>query len=93
MNSGTAEERHGKRGKSRGTHGTSSEPVLYFVLLKSGVKIAGFIRIGRKLRICTEIYAAVDQSFMELASGLQRFQLVNSMQDFLDPHHYEGRVG
>jgi hypothetical protein len=61
--------------------------------LKSGVKIAGFIRIGRKLRICTEIYAAVDQSFMELASGLQRFQLVNSMQDFLGPHHYEGRVG
>jgi hypothetical protein len=57
------------------------------------VKIAGFIRIGRKLRICTEIYAAVDQSFMELASGLQRFQLVNSMQDFLGPHHYEGRVG
>ena len=64
-----------------------------FCLLKSGVKIDGFVRIGRKLRICTEIYAAVDQSFIELASGLQRFQLVNSMQDFLSPHHYEGRVG
>ena len=63
------------------------------VILKSGVKIEGFIRIGRKLRICTKIYAAVDQSFMELASGLQRFQLVNSMQDFLSPHRYEGRVG
>jgi hypothetical protein len=49
--------------------------------------------IGRKLRICTEIYAAVDQSLMELGSGLQRFQLVNSMQDFLNPHLYEGRVG
>jgi hypothetical protein len=61
--------------------------------LKSGVKIEGFIRIGRKLRIGTEIYAAVDQSFIELASGLQRFQLVNSMQDFLSPHYYERRVG
>jgi hypothetical protein len=57
------------------------------------VKIEGFIRIGRKLRIGTEIYAAVDQSFIELASGVQRFQLVNSMQDFLSPHYYERRVG
>jgi hypothetical protein len=57
------------------------------------VKIDGFMRIGRKLRICTEIYAAVVQSLIELASGLQPFQLVNSMQDFLSPHRYEGRVG
>src|SRR5580704_7252156 len=39
MNSGTAEGRHGKRGKRRGkshgTYGTSSDPVLYFVLMPS----------------------------------------------------------
>jgi hypothetical protein len=39
-----------------------------------------------------EIYAAVDQSFTEPASVLQRFQPVNSMQDFLSPLGYEGRV-
>ena len=59
---------------------------------KSGVKFGAFLRIYPKT---THLHAKFVQQSIKVsrrASVLQRFQPVNSMQDFLSPLGYEGRV-
>src|SRR6516164_1975497 len=60
--------------------------------LKSGVKFVQFVRICPKSATFSPNSCSSRPTFTKLSSVLQRFQPVNSIQDFLPPYGNEGRV-
>jgi hypothetical protein len=50
------------------------------------------MNLAEKCAFACGIYAAVGLSVSRAASAFQRFQVVNSMQDFLSCFGYERRV-
>src|SRR6516164_8858850 len=62
------------------------------LILKSGVKFVQFVRICPKSATFSPNSCSSRPTFTKLSSVLQRFQPVNSIQDFLPPYGNEGRV-